>query len=131
MKELLLKNRISKDKKRREYLIDEISLADGMLMHTQKRCVYAIKNEVKFRSWDDLLRWIKIEKEQNPARFKQTSVVTKSDKESKSGFFEIKVWGTIYAKMDNQIFAIDYVHSVKIDTCVQKGTFLRRNRWQR
>ncbi len=129
MKELLLKNRISQDKRRREYSIDETYFKDGVLMHTIKKCVHSVRNEYKFRNWEDLLDWINIESEANPGRFKQVSMKTHIDTENGTQVHEMLVWGTIYANSQGQILAIDYVHFMTVIAYTQEGESTKRKRW--
>ena len=44
MKELFLRNRISKDSKKREYCIEEITSENGFVKKTQKNCSRNILN---------------------------------------------------------------------------------------
>ena len=112
MKELFLRNRISKDSKKREYCIEEITSENGFVKKTQKNCAYFIKKEHRFASWRDLLIWLSAQKIKDPKSLREISVIRSINPDTGEGKALLKVTGTVYAKLKGEIYEIKYVHSL-------------------
>ena len=107
MRELLFKNLTSKDKSRRILYAKEITNEEGITTRIQKHLIYAIK-ETALDSQDKKIK---------PEIF---ILKEKNTKEKRESFF-IKMKGGIYANCNNKLFAVSFLHSLKIESSTQRA----------
>ena len=112
MKEMYLRNRISKDKKKREYCIEEVTFEGGFLKKTQKNCLYVVKKDNRFASWRDLLVWINVQKAKDPASLREVYITRSIHPETSEGRVLMKITGTVFAMLKGEIYSIKYTHSI-------------------
>jgi hypothetical protein len=114
MKEMLLRNKMSKDKKKREYCIEEISADGKFVKKTQKNCTYCIEKDTRFSSWRDVLVWVKMQSKKHPAALRDITIIRTSDSRTRDEKVLMKITGIIYARIKGEIYSIKYEHSIAL-----------------
>lgn len=100
MRDIFIKNSTSSDKKKRKIASSEVVDKDGMRSIIHRHFVYMVK-EVKDNAMENPLPYLYVLKE------KQTF-------DNKEKFF-CRIKGSMYAILEDKIFLILYMHSLKIN----------------
>lgn len=100
MRELLLKNRISKEKSRKIISVSELSQRDGLLAHTERHLIYLAK-EAK-----DIQKQI-----EKPFLY----ILRERDSKQKKEKLFFKVKGNFYVVTNERLFLVFFCHSFKIE----------------
>lgn len=117
MRELFLKNLISKDKKRSELFFSEHFEKEGLIQDIQKKTVYRIKEILEFTDLFDLELFLERKKED--VAFHQTFVIRHYNSKTGCEKFIHKVLGNKYVVFKDRVIVLN------ISQCVKK-TFINK-----
>ncbi len=112
MRELVFKNLISNDKKRKDLFISETFEKDGVKTITQRHSVYLINNRNSFSDPKKLAQW-KCNASLNNKR--HIFIFKKHNTKEKKDSFVCDVVGKLYAVIKNEVYSIGFKHSFEID----------------
>lgn len=111
MRELLFRNVVSQNKKRRELLLSEHLEKDNFIHHVEKKMVYIIKEALEFNDPLDLEKFLnQKEKQEIPA---QTFIVRSRNTREKMDKFIHKITGDQYVVTKDKIFVLKVLRYVK------------------
>jgi hypothetical protein len=104
MRELLVKNLVSKDKKRKELFLSEHFEKEGVIQEIEKRTVYRIKAILEFTDISDLELFLNQKSKED---FAEQRYVIKN-RSNKSGIYKFiyKILGTQYVVLDDRIIVV-------------------------
>ena len=111
MREILVRNLVSNDKRRKELFLSECFENEGKLHEIEKRTVYKVKAILDFTSEFDLHLFIdqKLKEESNTQRF----IIRKHDKRSgRDGLF-YKVTGEQFVMLKDKVLILKVSQYVK------------------
>ncbi len=121
MRDILFKNLTSLDRYRRDILLSEASIKNGVTTKTQKHFVYSVRDHTVLKSAQELEAWLKRYTNSSP-RLKDLSVLKSHDSKTGEEKFEVKIIGNLYILREQDIFNIDFTQLFKID---RKGEALK------
>ena len=118
MRELLIKNLHSKDKKRTELFLNEHYEKEGVIQEIEKKTVYRIKSILEFTNASDLDIFLEQKKRENvpPSRF----LIRSRDKQTATTRFLYKIVGEQFVLLKDKIVVM------KVSQYVKK-TVIRKN----
>jgi len=115
MRELVLKNLRSNDKRRKEIFLSESCERKGCLQKLEKRSVYFVKDVMQITDNFDLELYLDQKRNEGMLHPKQTEVIkTHNSKEAKDKF-TYKVWGDLYAVLDNKVYLVGLTQYLKLE----------------
>lgn len=120
MRELVFKNLISKDKKRRDLYISEVDERNGVKTVTKRHSVYIIRESRKITDQNELIKWQK-EKSVN-CKKRHVFIFKKKDTKSKKDSFICDVVGKFYAVVKDELYSIAFKHSFELDFLFAKDS---------
>ena len=115
MREMVLKNLVSDDKKRREIFISESLNEQGAIQKLEKRTIYIIKEVLKVTPDFNLQLILNQRQNEGKMQPKQTYFTRISNSNKSEEKFIYKVYGDSYAMIDDKLFIIRLVQYLKIE----------------
>jgi len=118
MRELVFKNLISDDRKRRDLFISETNEKNGVKTVTKRHSTYIISETRKITDPKELAEWQK----ENSVKYNKRHVFIfkKKDTESKEDSFVCDVVGKFYAVVKDELYSIAFKHSFELDFLLVK-----------
>ena len=113
MRELVFKNLISGDKKRKDLFISETVEENGVKTVTRRHTLYIIGEHSKFNNQKEFLQWQKTAPMNSGKR--HIFIFKKRDTKLKKDSFICDVVGKFYAVIKNELYSIAFKHSFEID----------------
>ncbi len=111
MRQLLLKNLVSKNKKRTELLLSEYHEAEGVTQYIEKRTVYSVKHIFEFTHISDIELFLEQKKKENIGS--QTFIVRKYDSHRGGSKFIHKTQGLQYVILKDKVFILEMSQCIK------------------
>lgn len=115
MKELLFTNHTSRDKKRRELTISELTEKDGMVRTIMRRCSYYVKKQTEITQPVDLDELAVKGADGEKAKFREFHILRYHDSQLHEDKFSWKVDGSLFIVTSENLFTIDFSHSFEVD----------------
>lgn len=113
MREVLFKNLTSQDAHRRHVVVSEILTQDGMIIETQRRSTYFLKNRIHVKDLSNLNNLKDQDKKHKPQK-RHFRLIKKHNSRSGEDKLFCKIRGLLYAVMGNYIYLIAFTNSFKI-----------------
>ncbi|MFC1624134.1 hypothetical protein ACFL28_02275 [Candidatus Omnitrophota bacterium] len=113
MRELVFKNLISEDKRRRDLIISEIIEENGIKTVTERHTVYIIRDHKRFDNTKDLVEWQKDCPVNRDRR--HVFIFKKRDTKLQKDSFVCDVVGKFYAVVNKEVYSIAFKHSFEMD----------------
>jgi len=123
MRDILFKNLTSLDHHRRDILLSEYIVQNGVTTSTQKHFIYSVSNHTSLDKPEKLQAWIKNCAGKGP-HLKDLSVIKSYDSKAGEEKFEVKIAGNLHVLREQDIFNVDFTQIFKIN---RKGESLRKN----
>ena len=114
MREMIFKNLTADDFKKRDILITEVVEGDGVIAKIERRCKYFVTNMNHFDNvtgYEEIMK-SKICKE-SPIK-KEYFILRKKDDDSGEDVLICKVFGNLYAVVEDYVFYVAYLHTIKV-----------------
>jgi hypothetical protein len=121
MRDILFKNLTSLDHHRRDILLSEAFVQNGVATKTQKHFVYFIRDHLYLDSPEKLEVWLKKYASKGP-HLKDLSVLKSYNSHIGEEIFEVKIVGNLYVLREQDIFNVDFTQVFKIN---RKGENLK------
>ena len=115
MREILYKNLLGLDNKKRDLCVKEIISRDDFMATIERRCRYFVRKKVYLQDPNDLDKLNVLKKHNDALKKKHFHILRTHDSISGKDKFICKIAGTFYAIAGHYIFSIAYIHSFKID----------------
>lgn len=114
MREIVFKDSTSNDHRTRDLLVSEILEQNGMVMSTERHCVYIVKDRTPVNSLENLQEAAQLQFGKEAVKKRQFHVFKKRD--SKTGVSELicRVEGMLYIVIKKEIFTIGFSHSFRV-----------------
>lgn len=113
MRELLFKNIISGNKKRKDLYVSETVDNNGITTTTQRHSTYILGPCSKFKTLEELAEW---KKTVNPnAHKRHIFIIKKRDTKLKKDIFMCDIIGRLYAVTGCDIYSVAFKHSFEVD----------------
>ena len=114
MREIVFKDSTSNDHRTRDLLVSEILERNGMIMSTERHCVYVIKDRAPVNSLENLKKAAQFQFGKEAVKTRQFHVFKKRD--SKTGMSELicRVEGMLYVVIKKEIFTVGFSHSFRV-----------------
>ncbi|MDO8525984.1 MAG: hypothetical protein Q7S07_05820 [Candidatus Omnitrophota bacterium] len=113
MREILYKNLTSIGSRKKDILLKEVFVKDGVVAKTERRCFYFIKDIKSMETDEELQKWIA---EQGPANSmnKRNFHIMKEHRDANlEDKVTCKILGTFYAVINRAVYTIGFLHSFK------------------
>ncbi|MFC1704064.1 hypothetical protein ACFL1E_04710 [Candidatus Omnitrophota bacterium] len=117
MREMVLQNLVSANKRRRELFISESLQEPGLTQTLEKRTIYIVKEVLEITSDFDLQLFLDQRKKEGRLKPKQTFLTRVSSNKDNDEKIMFKVYGDSYAIVDDKIFIIRLIQHLKIQFC--------------
>ncbi|MFC1593931.1 hypothetical protein ACFL38_01225 [Candidatus Omnitrophota bacterium] len=115
MREIVLKNLVSANKRKREVCISESMDESGMTQKMEKRTIYVVKEVLEITSDFDLQLFLLQRTKEGKLKPKQTFVTRVSSQDQAEEKFYYKVYGDTYTIVDDKIFLITLIQLLTIE----------------
>jgi hypothetical protein len=115
MREIVYKNLVRNDNKRRDLCIREIITRDDFMATIERRCLYFVHKKVYLEDPSDLKKLEALKTDDNVWKKKHFHILREHDSDTGEDKLICKVAGTFYAIVNHYVFCIAFVHSFKID----------------
>lgn len=111
MREILIKNQLSRDKKRTELFLNEHFEKEGVIQEIEKKTVYRIKSVLEFTNVADLDLFLEQKKRENtvPSRF----LIRSRDKRTATTRFLYKIVGEQFVLLKDKVVVMKVSQYVK------------------
>ncbi|MBN2097096.1 MAG: hypothetical protein JW714_01305 [Candidatus Omnitrophica bacterium] len=124
MRDIVFKNLTSTDHHKRDVVLSEAFVLNGVTTKTQKHFTYFVRDHALMHSPEELTEWIKRYASKGP-QLKDLSVVKSYDSKVGEEKFEVKIIGNLYVLRDQDIYSVDFIQEFRID---RSGDGLKRQR---
>lgn len=114
MRDILFKNLTSMDHRRRDIVLSEHFVQQGVTTKTEKHFIYLVRDHAFLDSPEKLESWVKQYSEKGP-RLRNLSVLKSIDSKTGEEKFEVTIVGNLYVLHDQDIFNVDFTQIFKID----------------
>ena len=115
MRELLLKNRISSDRKRKDILLLESYERGGCLQRLEKRLTYAVKDIVRINDDFDLEAYLDQKRKEGQLEPRHTHIIKSRNSKASKDEFTYKVSGDIYTVSGDKLYLINLNQCLKLE----------------
>lgn len=115
MKELLLRNLISDDRRKKEILLSESCERKGCLQRLEKKSVYIVRDIMRMSDNFDLKSYLDQKKNEGLLSPKQTYIIKSYDTKKSQDKFTYKVWGDLYAILDDKVYLVRLMQYLKLE----------------
>ena len=115
MRELVLKNLISPNKKRRAIFLSESYEKEGCLQKLEKRSVCVIKDIVQITDNFDIEAYLDRKKKDGKFNPQQTYIVKTHDSKKLRDKFIYKIQKDLYTVLDNKLYVARIVQNLKVE----------------
>lgn len=120
MRELVLKNLMSQDHKKKEVFLAESYEKEGYLQRLEKQSVYIVEDFKKITENFDLAAYLDQKKHQGLLQPKHTYIVKMHDSKRGEDKFIYKTCGDLYAIVDDKVYVIRLKQSLVLDFIQEK-----------
>lgn len=120
MRELVLKNLMSQDYKKKEVFLSESYEKEGYLQRLEKQSVYIVEDIKKITGDFDLASYLDQKKHQGLLQPKHTYIVKIHDSKKGEDKFTYKICGDLYAIVDDKVYIIRLRQSLVLDFILGK-----------
>ena len=119
MRELVLKNIISDDHRRKDIVLSESCKQKDYLQKLDKRFIYTVKDIVPITKDFNLEAYLNHKKDEGQLQPKQTYIVKEHDSKTSKVKFIYRVCGDVYTASDNKLYLIGLTQYLKLElTCI-------------
>lgn len=115
MREMLLKNLISEDKRRREIFVSEHTQRENLIQDLEKKSVYVIKEVLDVTQDCDLELFLHQKKTEGLFKPAKTFIIKIRDTKQERVKFIYKVLGDQYVVLEDKIYLLGVVQYFKIE----------------
>ena len=127
MREITLRNLTTRNHRRRDLWIQEVTDENGLHAEIDKRCVYHVKNPLHLANSGAVQKWVREHSDDRHCRLRSLTVVRKENTKTGEKHFYFKAIGSFYAVMGVQIFSVGFVQTYEVnltETSKRKGEAL-------
>jgi hypothetical protein len=114
MRELIFKNLITPQSRKRDVSIEEVVEKDGLTSSTQKRSTYFIRGVHHLNSRKELKEWVDRKKKNAALDKKFFHILREYSAREKEDKLICKMRGTFYIISNQDVYNIVFVHTIKI-----------------
>ncbi len=114
MREVVFKNLTSAESRKKDILLKEVFERDGVLARTERRSFYFIKDVIHLQSDDELQKWVNSQGNESERSKRHFHIMKEHNDGLGIDKFICKIFGTFYAVIDRDIYAVAFLHSFKI-----------------
>ncbi len=115
MREMVLKNLVSPNKRRRELFVSESYRDQGISQKLEKKTIYVVKEVLEITSDFDLQLFINRRRKEGKLKPKQTFVTRVSNNNNAQEKIFYKIYGDSYAVIDDKLFIIKLIQHIQIE----------------
>jgi len=114
MRDIVFKNMTSSDHHKRDILLSEAFIRNGVTVKTQKHFTYSVNDHMFLEGSKQLEQWLKKYAGKGP-RLKDLSVLKSYDSKTGEERFEVKIIGNLYVLREQDIFNVNFTQVFKIN----------------
>jgi hypothetical protein len=114
MREVLFKNLISSDSKKKDIFLREVFEKDGVIARTERRYFYLIKDIVHVEDNNEVQHWVDEQGKSSSAKKRHFHILKEHNDELGEERLICKVAGTFYAVVGKEVYTIAFLHSFKV-----------------
>lgn len=114
MREIIFKNLTTRDRRRRDLWIQEVSNENGFHAEIQKRCVFLVKSHQHLPDLHAVERWINDHSDDSKCRLRNLTVTRKENSKTGAKHFSFKAVGSFYAVMGEEVFSIGFIQTYEV-----------------
>ncbi|MBN2452831.1 MAG: hypothetical protein JXB40_01040 [Candidatus Omnitrophica bacterium] len=114
MREVLYKNLISNNSRKKDVFLQEVFEKDGVIAKTERRCFYFIKSIEHLDKPQDLQTWVAAQTEAGSINKRQFFIFKQHSDQTGEDKLICKILGNFYAVINNVVFTIAFLHSFKV-----------------
>ena len=115
MRKIIFKNLTTRNHRRRDLWIQEVSDENGFHAEIQKRCVFLVKSHHRLPDLQAVERWINDHTDDSACRLRNLTVTRKEDTKTGTKRFFFKAVGSFYAVMGEEVFSIGFVQTYEVN----------------
>lgn len=115
MREILIKNLTASNNRKRDLCIRETMQKDGIMVKTERRCVYLVRGKVHMEHRYDLHELETLKKSGGTRKKKHFYITRSHDTRTGEDKLTCRVAGTLYVIVKQEIFCVTFVHSFRTD----------------
>lgn len=115
VREIIFKNLTTRDHRRRDLWIQEVSNENGFHAEIRKRCIFLIKGHRRLPNLQAVERWINDHTDDSTCRLRNLTVTRKENSKTGAKNFFFKAIGSFYAVMGEEVFSIGFVQTYEVN----------------
>jgi len=119
MRELIYKNRIFKEARKREICIEETVEQNGCISRTIKKSLYFIRGISPVKSQEEFQKWVKAKQVNGGTKTRKCHIMKIHSDKDKTDTVVCKAKGTFYIVSGKEIYNIVFLHSLRMEIAEQ------------
>lgn len=114
MREVIYKNLTSLSSRKKDILLQEVFVKDGVIAKTERRCLYFVKDKFHLDEPGDLQKWITRQGSSGVINKRQFHIYKHHNDASGVDRLICKILGNFYIVADEFVYVIAFLQSFKV-----------------